>query len=365
MCWEQWQTYWSLYDLRFIPIGLSTPTSTSIATTTENGAFTFTYNSPKGTSTTINIYTSTQGIDGFQITVITSTVIHTYTISSGIASTSTESFTNTQESTSLFYSPLPTNLTTPACSLPSFVPQCQAQWAKYSSLQSVSPDPLRAPPPCSQATVSPGQCVSLRSQYLATWDDGAASALNWGYGDQTIGEAETEVTLINGSSTNFGVTSWWPTHSTLFPGCTVGCLSCAITGGKVQLIYWPEGTSTLSNMNGTGQSIGPPSAIPRSITSSSEAKHNQSDVRIATAFGTTLTYPTVYISYSQVYASDSCSGVGGTYYNKIIPISDPAGLSSLWATMDGGVAGLSSASFNFTDLNSPVSPYFFANFDTS
>ncbi|KAF2236547.1 hypothetical protein EV356DRAFT_530828, partial [Viridothelium virens] len=353
-CWNQWQSYWSSYDLRFVPMGLSTPTSSSTGTTTETGAFEFTFDSPSGTSTTTDIYTQTQGVDGFAITTITSTLIQTYTISSAIASTSTESFTRTVESTSLFYSPVPTNLKTPACSLPSYLPQCQSQWNSYLSAQSASTDPFGVAPHCSQATTQPGQCASLRSNYLATWNDGAASALNWGYGEQTIGAAETEVTSINGTQTNFGVSTWWPTHSTLFPGCTIGCMSCAITGGKVQLIYWPEGTTLASNMSTTSRLSAPMSAVPRNITSEIDPEANAASIRVATGFGTTFTSPTVYISYAKLYASDSCSGVGGTYFNTIVPITNSADLSSLWATMDYGAAGLNSASFNFTDLNSPV-----------
>ncbi|KAI9684960.1 MAG: hypothetical protein M1822_005609 [Bathelium mastoideum] len=353
-CWNQWQSYWSLYDLRFTPVGLSSPTSTSVGTTTETAVLAFTYDSPSGTSTTTDIYTQTQGVDGFGITTITSTLVQTYVISSAIESTSTESYTRTEESTSLYYSPVPTNLTPPPCALPTYLPQCQSQWDSYLSAQAASSDPFGVPPQCSQATARPGQCVSLRSQYLATWNDGAASALNWGYGDQTIGEAATEVTIVNGTSTNFGVTSWWPTSSTLFPGCTVGCLSCAITGGKVQLIYWPEGTAMTSNTTASSRLSSPASAVPRNTTSVSEVDDIESSIRIAMAFGTTFTSPTVYISYAKIYASDSCSGVGGTYFNTIVPITHSADLSSLWATMDYGAAGLNSASFNYTDLNTPV-----------
>ncbi|KAL9087855.1 MAG: hypothetical protein Q9165_006417 [Trypethelium subeluteriae] len=96
------------------------------------------------------------------------------------------------------------------------------------------------------------------------------------------------------------------------------------------------------------------SAIPRNITSEVDLEAGADGVRVATGFGTTFTSPTVYISYAKLYASDSCSGVGGTYFNTIVPITNSADLSSLWATMDYGAAGLNSASFNFTDLNSPV-----------
>jgi len=43
----------------------------------------------------------------------------------------------------------------------------------------------------------------------------------------------------------------------------------------------------------------------------------------------TLTSPTVYISYDKLYAGDSCSGIGQTYYNQIVALTDNSDLSSM------------------------------------
>lgn len=77
-----------------------------------------------------------------------------------------------------------------------------------------------------------------------------------------------------------------------------------------------------------------------------------------------LTYPQVYLSFSEVYASDSCGPVGSTVYHTIIPVPTNMALSSIWMTLnpngDGGPFGenaiTGTSRFNFTDLNTPV-PY--------
>ncbi|KAJ9619185.1 hypothetical protein H2203_008514 [Taxawa tesnikishii (nom. ined.)] len=104
---------------------------------------------------------------------------------------------------------------------------------------------------------------------------------------------------------------------------------CAITGGTVQLIYWPAtATGNLTHLR-------------------------RDDVAVtATGYGTTFTSPTVYIRYDSLYASDSCSRVGSTYNATIVPLTDSAHLSSIY----GMFPAYQTAPFNFTDLNEPV-PY--------
>ena len=362
-CWNQWQSYWSFYDLRSASIYGSPPISTSTSTVTETWTYTYTFDDPSGIITETDVGIETDDADGFIISTLTSTYFTTtYTLSGNweTTTTSTDSGIDIEDKTSWVFSSAPTDLITPGCTLPTYVPQCQSQWESYKSVQAASPYafyPFGAPhPACSQATTQPGQCASLQSQYIATWSYGEATALNQGGDIITIGNDETSVTLVNGTSTTYERSSWWPTHSTLFPGCTVGCMSCAITGGKVQLIYWPEGTSMTPNISVTSQPSHPVSAIPKDITPSLDQSFVQSVVRIATGFGTTFTSPTVYISYAKIYASDSCSGIGSTYYNTIVPVTHSADISSIWASyVDDDIVGPSTAFFNYTDLNSPVS----------
>lgn len=78
-------------------------------------------------------------------------------------------------------------------------------------------------------------------------------------------------------------------------------------------------------------------------------------------FGTTLTSPTFYISYGNVYASNACGPVGSTLNRTIIAIPTNEALSSVYAGTIGCDAHFrptqewtATASFNVTDLNSPV-----------
>lgn len=76
--------------------------------------------------------------------------------------------------------------------------------------------------------------------------------------------------------------------------------------------------------------------------------------------GTTLTSPTYYVSYSNVYASDSCGVLGTTVIDTVVAIPDEYTLSSLYITPVPGPHVeywfTSTTSFNVTDLNEPV-PY--------
>ncbi|KAL9087763.1 MAG: hypothetical protein Q9165_006530 [Trypethelium subeluteriae] len=138
-----------------------------------------------------------------------------------------------------------------------------------------------------------------------------------GYAPNVWGYQYVTTTLANGStSTAFT----WPSAKSLGPSCSLGCASCAVTGGTVRLLYWPE---------------------PETATESLTAYY----------LGTSFVYPTAYISYGSVYASDSCGPVGPTYSSTIVPVTNTHQLSSLFVTSNNLIA---TASFNFTDLNSPI-----------
>lgn len=70
----------------------------------------------------------------------------------------------------------------------------------------------------------------------------------------------------------------------------------------------------------------------------------------------TFTSPTVYLSYAMLYASDSCGGIGPTFRNTIIPLTNTNDLSSLsYFPGDQDLApGYKTASFNLTDLIKPI-----------
>lgn len=149
----------------------------------------------------------------------------------------------------------------------------------------------------------------------------------YGGGGPTLGDAASYLTINGSTQTSY----YWPTSYSLAPGCSLGCADCRITGGSVKLFYWPPATSTAhGGSNATSTS-------------------NHTGLVTATGFNTTFTSPTVYISFDSLYASDSCSGIGKTYYNEIVAITDIAHFSSMYGYQRYNHDPIP-ASFNFTDL---------------
>lgn len=363
-CWEQWSQYWSanssatkaytwshyetsnvfgftLYDdeeMRKVYSG-------TVTTTVYNGAHPQkTFTTVAGTSTSISILTKEP--------------------------TETFSTTRTYEekvSIDLFGNG---TLIKPSCSLPAYVPACQSSWDdwmyyKYSTFSNPKPvgctsaiysdvqapscsapvaswlsrdDELmsfriRSQPACQQAKVTGTDCSTLVDEYLsgvqsfAPQSDGVVGGnRNW-----------TTYTTTTGTGTERGTTTvdtwvrYWDPSQTFAPGCSLGCQSCQINGGTVQLIYWPPQSSTWINGN------------------YSAVAGNHTGLSTIATLGTTLTSPTVYVSFDSLYARDSCSVFSKTYTDQIVAITNTANLSSLYGW--GRYNGLGSpASFNFTDL---------------
>lgn len=225
-------------------------------------------------------------------------------------------------------------ITPPPCVLPSLVPECQTSWEIYGKARALSygypsydpyPDcayndtvtgscasawatyqssdsaywhAFDASPTCTQASITGSICSAMISSYLSV------SAVYAAPDDGRIGDPSQVVA----------------------PGCTVGCQTCRINGGTVQLIYWS----------------------PRTINPSNNRTSNATSLVTAVGLGTTFTSPTVYISFDSLYASNSCGTFGQKYSNTIIPV-DPADLSSIWGYQRYNALGWTT-SFNFTDL---------------
>ncbi|KAF2229310.1 hypothetical protein EV356DRAFT_456101, partial [Viridothelium virens] len=225
-------------------------------------------------------------------------------------------------------------------------PACSASISAVDSSVSIRSSLQAKPPLCTQASIGSSLCGSLRSSYVSagfTNGEVATSVLNplW-YPDTSAGGVTDEASTVliggtaihisynsNGGST---VSSGWPSDSTLAPGCSLGCARCAITAGTVQLIHWPA-TATPSNGTMTGTNDG---------------------IVVATAMGTVFTSPTLYVSFENVYASDSCGAVGSTHAKAIVALPTSAELSSVWAENRPFSWIEHTASFNVTDLNPPV-----------
>ena len=346
-CWSQWSTFWSVNDSwnSAVDTTLSGDKSTTITLT-----HLMTVSTVVGPETSTATYTA-DASNGFQ-TITTVATMAECTASQGCTYSQLVTY---EASGELYYEASDFLLPTPHCTLPSRVSQCQSQWDFYESGRMSLFSFNAVPPPacpqgensacvrsgdawgstsaflnakpgtepsCTQASLATSFCGLLGDEYISTWlhsDQGA-----WYTQRESAGYVQTSTTFPNGSQASVQI---WPSTSSLGPGCSLGCARCAITGGAVQLFYWPT-TQTVNGTNGT---------VPV----------------IASASGTLLTSPTVYISFASIYASDSCRRVGSTYGATILPVANPSAISSVWNDWPD-FENPRTAVFNYTDLNAPI-----------
>ncbi|KAL9096321.1 MAG: hypothetical protein Q9165_001318 [Trypethelium subeluteriae] len=345
-------------------LNLNAPPPTDIGTWTETDTLTRTYGDVGSLTLSLTTATRTEigrtDVDYSSTPITTSTSIETnYFTGGSISQVSLKS------------------LPTPKCELPSSVPQCQALWNTWASRQVMATPTIASPscagepgscmvslstywsvwssysvlrstvsPSCTQASINGQLCESLRSSYVSAAYSGnnaivtsnGETGFSGGFVQETT---DISITPLDSSFPDIfflpTATSYlpasWPSSSSLAAGCTLGCGVCAVTGGTVRLLHWPEATPTPA-ANDTRASL-----------------RVRSNVGVATTLGTVFTSPTVYISLANIHAGNSCSAVGKAHNNTILPLTNTAQLSSIWSQYQGGI---STASFNFTDLNSPV-----------
>jgi photosystem II stability/assembly factor-like uncharacterized protein len=201
----------------------------------------------------------------------------------------------------------------------------QMSWITWSSYVNEVTSPV-----CSQASITGELCTSLKDAYVV--------GHNYNLKPHLPGPAY----FSSGSYSNAApwFTGWtWPATQAFAPGCTLDCGRCAVTGGTIELLYFPPGLS-----------------------------HPATGPVVATTLGTVLTSPTYYISFASLYASDACTGVGHTLTSMIVAIPTSEPLSSLFATTAPcdahrannpwlGQVGIGTASFNVSDLLYDSVPY--------
>lgn len=361
-CWQQWNQYWSAIlsasevktwiDMSSTITITNTLASVSASTKRFSGEVTVTdKNGVFAQTTFVTIIATSQSLiySSFPL----ETVTETKTLDLGHQTDPFDTIT----------------IATPSCILPSRIPQCQSSWedwisgnlasfvtapaecssyvnsdlslqplscqgplSKYEQSKSVQYSRWgRASPDCTQASVTGVPCSRLISSHLrhAQWyhgiNDGVV-VLDW------TGTTYTTTDASSGRSTiNSYVEVPWDPSSSVAPGCTLGCHSCQVNGGTVQLIYWLPASSIWINGNYSA------------ITDSGNV------TRILVMLGTTLTSPTVYVSFDSLYARNSCSASSKTYFNEIVAITDSATLKSIYGWNKYNRLG-EPASFNFTDL---------------
>ncbi|KAK5716500.1 hypothetical protein LTR15_009391 [Elasticomyces elasticus] len=322
LCYDEWMTYWSdsssygasntvtVWPVSSTTIWYNLTTATA-GYTIDVGTFTYS----RGVT-----YTQTLMAGAFSYMVETETYAGVQTVTQAASTYATaETWTENSEFYSTATVPDVLTITPPPCALPSVVPECQSSWMSYYSASTAVEPPL-----CQNIAMDGKLCNSFRDKFVVDnkWQDSA----------QFDGYSKGYIFNSSYSGDMTASNAWiWPTWSALAPSCTLGCARCGITGGFVQLLYWPPNTSYHT-------ATGPITAAVDNIT---------------------LTYPTVYVSYHAVSASDSCSAVGPTFTNTIVAIPNSADISSIYAQpMEGARFGIvgddivttNVASFNLADL---------------
>ncbi|KAF2719807.1 hypothetical protein K431DRAFT_313768, partial [Polychaeton citri CBS 116435] len=369
-CWDQWTTYWdgiesgttNVTQVSYVTAGLTSWTST------------YTYIIPAINATTLtNTASGTQTVTemngDFTKTIYTtawiSTVTSTVSARPGTTEPSTWTVTTVaySASTSVW---TPYTGPSPSCVLPNSFSKCEDEWEDWAASAAVTPPPIpakcdytafppmppypdcatsywiesrswdsyygsvyRAKPDCTQAIITGAQCDALRDEYVEGNVFLVPSSI-----------AYPGLQLSNGYWKFPYQTAWtWPGDAQFAPGCTLGCGRCAVTGGTIELLYFPPGLSHPA----TGGPL------------------------IVTTLGTEFTSPSYYISFHSVYASDACKGVGPTITSTIVALPTDVPLSSLWASPvvcipnningKGSVYITATASFNVSDLLQSSVPY--------
>ncbi|KAK5713549.1 hypothetical protein LTR15_011249 [Elasticomyces elasticus] len=375
-CWTEWVDYWSMHP----PTSTDAPiTTNTFAATTKATTYTFTSqtNIVNATTTLTIVSTAPTRADnnGFTATLSGGVTTYTTTITGGNVpllsdvSTSVNLLTLSADTLTLVggTSKYDTEWPTPSCDLPKTYSSCQSQWESYAS-QQLGPNAPNIPsncsydqlaqtqtqpacfsawemaanahqksveaittPLCPQASITGAICTSLKDAYVG--------GQNGRIGPHVAPYAFTSAGYYSLAYPAY--TGWtWPATQEFAPGCTLGCGRCAVTGGEIQLLYFPPGLS----------------------------RHAATQPIVATTLGTVLTSPTYYLSFKSLYASDACSGVGTTIGSTIVPIPTDQPLSSMFATTVpcyahvennpwNGLVAYGTAAFNVTDLLQDPVPF--------
>ena len=319
-CADQWMQY-SSHSSSMGPDYSSIPYNVPVTLTTTSTITSDYYTeSPTATTTGITTLISTEMDGAFPIATHSTVLTITDTLASDVYVVTTLGTTTIPETLISTYLNLDLlgALPTPACQLDSDASQCQSAWDAYeSSLWSITyilAAETDGRPSCTRATITGDYCSSEVSNFLTP-------------------RSEFYTPTVNASIAT----------STVVPGCTIGCQKCRVTGNSVKVLFWPPETGVSNGSTRWANATGP---------------------MTADTLGTTFTSPTVYISFDQLHASDSCSAIGPSFTDKIVAITNSDDLSSIWgvSTRYGGFGALlsssySTAPYNYTDLLSTPVPY--------
>lgn len=360
-CYSSWNEYWSASQASYLS-SFSQDNIKTIPTSTWTVTGTNTYPGYAATTSTYVTTIKTENFvvnGGFTISTqdidTTSTTVRTQSSYAGETDTYTNTITLYSSSTVEGAGEVPPK---PTCKLPTVVPDCQNKWETWIT-SNLEPAPTPPPhcdvnagflqntnsvPPCAKsysaveasyyskyegsdavsaplctaASISGSLCQSVRDAYQMYNEFAPVIDMKTQskYGEPFFFNQGTQGLFMGNG------TKWiWPTSSTMHnaPSCTLGCGRCAVTGGTVQLIYWPA-TSTPT-----------PSAAPTgSQNGTVKARATPPPVVTVETLGTTFTSPTLYISYKSLYASNACGTIGTEIGETILAIPPDKPLSSVY-----------------------------------
>ncbi|KAI7477724.1 hypothetical protein KC351_g8683 [Hortaea werneckii] len=234
-----------------------------------------------------------------------------------------------------------------------YVSSCEAEWAAYASGAASTSTRYSISTVYHSSSTTVGLIASTTTYtFVRSWSDGAytqSSVMALASNDGSISvSVETRTFTYNVYSY---INSRQPPScsTTASNPCTLGCNTnyCTVQGGTVDLLYWPVATTSLHVTDGsTSTEIIPITGNPNTTST-------------MLFEGTTLTSPTVYISFETAFALDECSKpVGRNHTGSLIALL-PDQVSSIHGALGpssmtnatGHFAGTwIPASFNYTNL---------------
>ena len=283
-CQDSWNSYWSSLEAfqmggvsgsNTFTFNISTPSREVVyAETTSQEVHEEYFTSYILNPSQSSVYSSLESIPSEWRSTLSYSV-STYTYSVYPLTTFTSNVEITTITTAYATAPAPSP-TQPTCSPPINSADCASSWSDYSSSLGemtwwLSRDyftPTRpiltttpAPPACYNPPINTSSCSTLRNDF-----------------NQVLANQLENIAYNPGVS--------------LAPGCTLGCGKCSLAASSFQILYW--GTQS-SNITATT----PVTAVVDDMT---------------------LTSPQVYLSFTKLWATDSCSDIGTTIQSGIVPI---------------------------------------------
>jgi hypothetical protein len=231
------------------------------------------------------------------------------------------------------------------------VQTCSPLWAAYSATLS---NTRSLPTGYTLATTTAVFTAATETVTSSSWTTFSTSNATFVYPKMT-GSGVTTITPVYAmgqpivEERQSSITDWW-TYTTILgptPDCSftsleiltaiprASCGQCTLTGGTVELFFWPP-TPTFSGAHPT-------------------TKIASSSVGSIIMNGTTFLSPSAYISFQTAYASNSCSQVGAAHTGALLALPPEEVSTQIhWGGKAYGTGANAYGRMNFADLTGVV-----------